>query len=132
MISQQHKFIFVAIPKCAGTSVRSIIKSYSEIHSFRAVYGDDYGKQLIGKILQKLFNPQKYFKAIVTNPEKHMELVSELTQPDYFMFTFTRNPYARTVSLWKYLKPKMSFPEFVDWLESDSVKSFHDLAHIKS
>lgn len=125
--------MFLAIPKCAGTSVRSVLEPYSELNSFKAAYGEDYGKGIYGKVRQKIFRPEKYFKTILTEPETHLKMVKKYTQPDYFMFTFVRNPYARSVSLWKYLKPKLSFTDFIDWLEdNDSKKSFHDIAHIKS
>ena len=133
MISKQYKFMFLAIPKCAGTSVRNVLVPYSELSNFKTIYGEDYGKGIAARIWRKMFKPQKYFKTLVTEPETHLDLVKKLTQPDYFLFTFVRNPYDRVVSLWKYLKPQLSFTEFIDWLEDDdSKKSFHDIAHIKS
>ena len=131
MILKQYKFLFVPIPKCAGTSLRKTLQPYSQINSFKVVYGEDY-KGIIGKIRGKVSKLEKYFKTILTEPQTHREIVTELTQSDYFVFTLVRNFYARSVSLWKYLQPKMSFVQFVSWLEyNKATKSFYDLAHIK-
>lgn len=132
MISKQHEFLFVPVPKCAGTSLRKTLQPYSEINSFKAIYGEETSTEIIRRMRQKIFRPEKYFKTILTEPKTHLRAVKELTRPEYFMFTFVRNPYARAVSLWKYLKPKMSFVQFVDWLDDNGAKkNFHDLAHIK-
>ncbi len=73
-----------------------------------------------------------YFQVLVEEPELHVRFIKRNTRRDFFMFGFVRNPYSRTVSLWKYLKADLTFEEFLDWLQNEPAKSYHDLAHIKS
>ena len=87
MISYAYKFVYVHIPKCAGTSVLGsfwrhfnklkLPPRYSHFASDIATQkvSSHYGKYPVGE--------NDFFS-------------------DYFAFTFVRNPWARTVSSWKW------------------------------
>jgi hypothetical protein len=123
MISRDYRFIFVHIPKCAGTSVRQVLRPYVDITGFQSEY----------KRMRKgfLFKQREYFQTLIEQRDFHERYIRKQTREDYFMFVFTRHPYDRTVSLWKYLHPDLSFPEFLTWLQDSGAKSYHDRAHIK-
>jgi len=82
MINHEHKFIFIHVPKCAGTSIESLFAPDAERED---VHGTHNGQ--------------------VWN--KHMTLLdSEHKFPDlsnYFKFSFVRNPWSMTLSMYKYL-----------------------------
>lgn len=77
-ISHRYKFIFVHIPKTAGTTISLSLDSFSDIHSTSS---DPYRHHLTIKEISKRFN--------YTN--------------NYFTFAFVRNPWSRTVSWWHYI-----------------------------
>lgn len=96
IISHKHKFIFIHIPKCGGTSVRSAL--LSELYNIDCRNLD----QNIAQVFNRLGNS--------TDIEQHSN-VCEVTKylrsrnlniKDYFTFTFTRNPWCRTVSAYLY------------------------------
>jgi len=74
MISHKNKFIFIHIPKTAGTTIRASMRGeYDQLH-----------------------NPHH---ATMFQLKK---LLPEKTFQTYFKFAFVRNPYARQVSIWEY------------------------------
>ncbi len=82
MISHRHRCLYVKVPKCAGTSVLAWFTAHGAgRHSFRpAWHGGPMSQRLPGTA-------------------RAMNLY-----PDYFTFTFLRNPYERFVSLWLHLR----------------------------
>lgn len=78
VISHRHRCIFVKVPKCASTSVLAWFLAHGGgRHSFRPAW---HG----GPMAQR-----------IPGTAHAMNLY-----PDYFTFTFMRNPYERFVSLW--------------------------------
>ena len=98
MISHKYKFIFTEIPKTGTTSICGILE-----------------------------------KTGVPPTRKHLDLfqyrkLHPEIYPEYFKFSFVRNPWDRTVSLYHrrerlagslglQKRNLMSFSEFVDWIE---------------
>ena len=83
MISHKHKFIFVHIPKCGGTSIESAFGCWK------------------GKAAQKHYH-------VGNNSSQHHTCVEILKHfpdcKDYFKFAFIRNPFDRLVSEYRYIK----------------------------
>lgn len=110
MISHKHKFIFVHIPKCAGTSVEGVLRPHSS-----DVSGCQWAKQT-----KNLRN-----KGLFDLLEKHT---------DYFKFTICRNPYTRAVSIYRWIFEKtMTFNEFLKktkkFLESGPELAYEQIAN---
>lgn len=78
MISHKYKAIFIHIPKCAGTSMEVFLKNNTDACFFNEEEGVEHllKKQLLSSIIN--------------------------TYPNYFMFSFVRNPYDRFISVWKH------------------------------
>jgi len=112
IISHKHKFIFFGIPKVAS-------------RSFFNFFVKKHGKEF----------------EIEWHEKRDVFFEKKKQYPDYFTFSFVRNPYSRIVScykskiedamigkrarvqsFYKNLSPKMSFDAFVKWLESDEGK----------
>ena len=101
MISHKHKFIFIAVPKTGTTTIASVIE-----HEFDAI--------------KLAFERQKMKNKHLRLDQYHKMLPKETSS--YFKFSFVRNPWSRVVSLYnrkegKQMKNKMSFVEFVNWIE---------------
>ena len=87
MISHKYKFVFLHIPKTAGTSVSDILGAYCETLPTPDRSSPYYYHAPLSKI-------QKYF------------ISQNLNYDDYFKFAFVRNPWDRFVSLYYYLKKR--------------------------
>ena len=78
MISHRHRCIYVKVPKCASTSVLEWFAAHGGgRYSFRPAW---HGGPMSKRIQDTAHVMNLY--------------------PDYFTFTFLRNPYERFVSLW--------------------------------
>ena len=85
MISHRYRCLYVKVPKCASTSVLEWFTAHGQgRHSFRPAW---HGGPLAKRI---------------PDVARAMNLY-----PDYFTFTFLRNPYERFVSLWLHLRRMM-------------------------
>lgn len=98
MISNQYKFIYVAIPKCGSRSIVRALDSYWDIR------GDDDQSSLI--------NHHANFERI----KKYIESAG-LDWHGYFRFTSVRNPWERLVSAFFHVLKQKSLRrhDFSEW-----------------
>jgi hypothetical protein len=98
MISHTYKFIFVHIPKAAGTSIEHWLFKHYQLNQKKHIFFD---KDLLH------FNQHLTLSEI----RKHRFLGQSFL--DYFKFTFVRNPWERIVSAAKY--KRMALKQFLNY-----------------
>lgn len=140
IISHKHKFIFIHIPKCAGSTIGNVIRNY---------YG--YDRTLSNADKKDFIHFRSYEQeGNSTDLDQHDEYTKlkiyfdkqNLNIGEYFLFTFVRNPWARRVSQYEYARrvwinnkdknPKPNYP--FEWSEEifnmtfkEYLKSINDL-----
>jgi hypothetical protein len=131
VISHKYKCIFVQVPKTGSTSIRAILgKAISphlnlwEIKMLMERYWLVRGGRK-DRMLETLY--------LTLPKEKRMERGREQFS-SYFKFGFVRNPWDRVVSLYERkealeLRHRMSFDEFVDWIQYSSATCVHSSPH---
>ena len=131
VISHKHKCIFVEVPKTGSTSVRGILgKAWKphlnlwQIKNHMETYWTHYGGRK-NRILESLY--------LMLPKERRMEIGRKQFET-YFKFGFVRNPWDRVVSLYErtealQLRDKMTFEEFVDWIQYSSATCIHSSPH---
>lgn len=123
MISRKYKCIFLEVPKTGSSSIRGII-------------GRPYRPHLdLMEVKEKVissfpFEGSKQYRYInkiysLVTPDAIKEKIGAKVFDTYYKFGFVRNPWSRTVSLYNrkegvQMKDKMSFEEFVDWINYSS------------
>ena len=127
IISHKHKFIFIHIPKCAGSTI-----CYSLINNLYLKNSPHKGSfnQLDPSIAE-------VFKVAVNQGNSHelnqhdtlKDIKSYLSKKnlninDYFKFSFMRNPWERRVSQYFYAK-RMAKKDF-EWAKKISAISFYE------
>ena len=127
MISHKYRCIFVEVPKTGTTSIRSIIGSGRPPHMDLAQKQADiiYGHNQYGGAASLL----NYIL-----PKKKRKKTGEEKFKSYFKFGLARNPWDRTVSLYKrregvQLSEQMSFEEFIDWIQYASATCVYPSPH---
>jgi hypothetical protein len=120
LISNRHKFIFVHVPKTAGTSLARALEPYS----------DNHPREGLRRILSHLPVPESHetvaFRMHVTARWARLKLPADVYN-GYRKFAVVRNPYDRAVSLYHYLSQRtdhhlyervsrMSFKGYLDYL----------------
>ncbi len=115
MISHKHKFLFIHIPKNAGSSINNSIKSYCEF--FKGNYK--------GKSLQPHLVP----KDIPLGYGKHADdkIIRKLLKDEYksyYKFCVVRNPWDRLVSVYWY-ELGNAIPR--DWTFSKFLENYKEL-----
>lgn len=97
IVNNTHRFLFVHVPKAAGTSVT---RELSRFTTFRDVEvgGTRYGEKL-QDIYAARFDLRKHSPAAKIRAKAGPEVWR-----GYFVFAFVRSPYARAYSLWKFLR----------------------------
>lgn len=95
MYSRQYNYIFIHIPKCGGTNVESALKKYACPST-----GEKWART------HKAWRNKLLFDLI----EKY---------PDFYMFTFTRDPMDRCVSAYNHFagQSRCSMNQFLDGIE---------------
>jgi len=121
LISHSKKFIFIHNYKVAGTSIKHILKDFSNIN-FKQSPTIDKIKILLG-IYPRIFSNN--FHVHIKSQELKEKIPEEIFR-DYFKFGFVRNPWDWQVSLYTYmlknknhfqhkLIKKMNFEEYIQW-----------------
>lgn len=126
MISHKHKFIFVHIPKCGGTSIELALLKKE-------------GIELPCNKIELLSNEQKQEYSIGYRYQDTMAQHRTISQyktkhkKEYFTFTFSRNPWERLLSEYFYIKKEngckcmelnfnKQFPTFNDFVKNNGIK----------
>ncbi|MCB0501139.1 MAG: sulfotransferase family 2 domain-containing protein [Bacteroidetes bacterium] len=84
LISHKHKFVFLANPKCASTSIHEFLRPYSDKAFTISVYQKPLGTHAYAKEVKRYLEKRNY------------------KWEDYFVFTTLRNPLNRIKSCYYY------------------------------
>lgn len=123
MINTSYKCIFIEVPKTGSTSIRKIIGQPPQAHlDIKEV--KDYIKRSMPDMQLPMYSyANLIYKTLPIHQWKNRR--SEQIFNNYFKFGFVRNPWSRTVSLYLrrqgiQMRNKMTFDEFVDWIQLSS------------
>ncbi|MEM9006728.1 MAG: sulfotransferase family 2 domain-containing protein [Cyanobacteria bacterium P01_F01_bin.86] len=97
LVCNTHKFIFVHIPKTAGTSV-AVSLSQSFKWNDLIIGGTEFG-ELVQPHYKSTFGLSKHSSA-----REIKAIVGTDIWNEYYKFTFVRHPYTRTISLYTYIQ----------------------------
>jgi len=97
IINNTYKFIFVHIPKNAGTS---LTKFFSQFTNWRDI---EIGATRYGIMCQKVYR-ERFGLGKHSTIKEIAKVVGEEVYKTYYKFAFVRNPYARTYSIYNFLK----------------------------
>ena len=121
MISHKHKFIFIHIPKCGGTSVE---------HTLLKSEGIDTMKCNLTQDEQQKYRIWYKYKGIDVQHRKIDQYKTE-NEKKYFTFTFVRNPWERFLSEYFYIKKQKgcecddfdkNYPTFKHFVKNNGIK----------
>ena len=121
LISNKNKYIFIHIPKCAGTSIASYLNDYENKSYLVKFFNYCSIKIGIKKkiVFNSSFNPI-IFPKLIHDHEKAGQLrkiIGINIYNQYFKFCFVRNPWSRSLSRYNYFnsvsKFKISFKDFL-------------------
>jgi hypothetical protein len=97
IINNTYKFIFVHVPKSAGTTVTKLLSGYS-------AYCDiEVGGTAMGEAVQPFFR-NRYGLSKHSTATEIRTVVGEAIWKRYFTFALVRNPYARAHSSYRFLR----------------------------
>ncbi|TVP61456.1 MAG: sulfotransferase family protein [Nodularia sp. (in: Bacteria)] len=98
-ISHRHKFIFVHIPKCGGTSIEKALCTFTKLDLMnpRLLSEEEIKEKnlLLGGSLHRL---ERHLSAIEIKT-----LIEKQEFEDYFKFSIVRNPFSRLVSFYNFV-----------------------------
>lgn len=119
IINNTFKFIFVHVPKSAGTTVTKLLSAYS-------AYCDiEVGGTAMGEAIQPFFR-NRYGLSKHSTAMEIKAVVGDALWNRYFKFAFVRNPYARAHSAYKFLR-RMRKETGLDFLAPlDGLATFQD------
>lgn len=104
IINHSHKFVFIHIPKAAGTTVTRALSDLTR-YCDQEIGGSGLGEAAQAYYAQR-FGLRKHSRA-----EEVMKVMGRDTYMSYFRFAFVRNPYTRLASAYHFLKSWEGLPE---------------------
>lgn len=125
MISDRLNCVFIHIPKCAGTSIESALWTPEE----------KTAENLFGGMLNKYQNPyqtggMQHLKALQVR-----HIIGREKFDAAFKFTIVRNPFARAVSQFQYIKGLRFLRKYIGLGTKDDFKTYlqkiHKRTHIQ-
>ena len=131
MISHKYRCIFVEVPKTGSTSVRAILgkpwKPHLDLWQIKN-HMENYWTHVGGRTNRVL---EIFYLAL---PKQRRSNAGRKQFETYFKFGFVRNPWDRIVSLYErkevgQLRDKMTFEQFVDWIQYSSATCIHSSPH---
>ena len=126
IISHKHKFIFIHIPKCAGTTICHSLINDLYLESTCNVFNElDPSIAEVFKIAVNHGNSHELNQHDTLKDIKSYLSKKKLNISDYFKFSFMRNPWERRVSQYQYAK-KMAMVTGADWATQISSMSFYE------
>ena len=123
IINHSHSFIFIHVPKAAGTSVTTHLAKYTQFCDLE-IGGTQFGEQ-IQRPYARRFGISKH------SPTSRLRaMMGGLEWDRYFSFAVVRNPFARAYSTYQFLlkwegynaelrKQITAFKSFDDYVASD-------------
>ena len=125
-VSNNHDFIFIHIPKTAGTSIERCLLQNNLINVGK--------KWLQGKIDSQEFEQYNYSNRYWhhLNSYEVKQIIGQEKWSKYFKFAFVRNPWDRAVSFYFYMKESVENPNslsfgktypntFEDWVKKGNL-----------
>ena len=123
IINNSYKFIFVHIPKAAGTTITNQLSAYTNYCDLE-IGGTCFGEK-IQPAYKKRFNISKHSTAT-----ELQAITGEIEWSKNFTFAFVRNPYDRALSTYNFLlewrgtpirlkNELLKFKNFSEFIESD-------------
>jgi chondroitin 4-sulfotransferase 11 len=102
MISDKHKYIFIHIPKCAGSSIEKLLMCNEGVTC-------DWTAKFP---LKTLSDNDKHKYKLDIDSQQHAQIGTHPIekQRNYFCFTVVRNPWAKLISSWLYHKRLKNYP----------------------
>jgi len=119
MISDRLKCVFIHIPKCGGTSIENALWAPEEKTQ----------QNLFGGLIDPFHN------AYQTGALQHLKglqvrhVIGREIYNAYFKFAIVRNPFARAVSQFHYIKERKGLRKFIGMKPSDDFKTYLDKTH---
>lgn len=124
ILNHQHQFIFIHVPKCAGTTVT---RALSPLTTFRDI---ELGGTKYGEALQDLFASRFGLRKHSIGAQIKAKCPPHIWRR-FFVFAFVRNPYARAFSIYRFLQRWVEGPyhpvvremDFETFMQSDALLS---------
>lgn len=114
IINNSFQFIFVHVPKSAGTSVTSVLSQFTRYCDLE-IGGTHFGEQI-----QPAYG-QRFGLAKHSTAAELQSIIGAEKWPTYFSFAFVRNPFLRCLSTFHFLRKWDGLnAEFADKIKSFS------------
>lgn len=119
IINHSRKFIFIHVPKSAGTSLAATLSKYS------TYLDQEVGAGAFSSAQEHYFS-QRFGLRKHSTANEIKRIVGKDVWDGYFKFAFVRNPYDRLISAYNFLSGWAHLPEKFRWLieQYPTVQSF--------